>query len=471
MEFINRHEEMERLERIAERDDAALVVVWGRRRLGKRRLLTEWCARHGGAYWVADESAGIIQRQYFAEEINAVFPGFASVVYPDWTALLSRLSSEARQVGWRGPLIIDEFPYLVSAAPELPSILQKWIDREKREGGVILALSGSSQRMMMNSILNSSAPLYGRADVILKLNPILPGYISKILSTDDGSSLLNYYSCWGGVPRYWELSQPFGKDYLAAVDDLMLSPLGVLHDEIDRLLRQEMPSAVSLRPILDAIGLGAHRSSEIAGRLGLPSTSITRSLKQLQELGYILREVPFGEDEKQSRRALYKLADPFLRMWFRVVASHRGALQSATEEGRLKLLTDVWPQLRAEAWEELCRQAVPHLAVADRNWGPAGRHWVSRGSEWDVVSASLDGDAILLGECKSLNRNAGSADIDKILRGLMSKQVPSLKKLDGKRIEYLIFIPVFETRNHPLSSNVHLIDGRQIFRALAAAYS
>jgi len=87
------------------------------------------------------------------------------------------------------------------------------------------------------------------------------------------------------------------------------------------------------------------------------------------------------------------------------------------------------------------------------------------------VSASLDGDAILLGECKSLNRNAGSADIDKILRGLMSKQVPSLKKLDGKRIEYLIFIPVFETRNHPLSSNVHLIDGRQIFRALAAAYS
>lgn len=469
MKFVNRHEEMERLERVVEHDTAALVVVWGRRRLGKSRLLAEWCARHGGTYWVADESAGIIQRQYFAEEIDTVSPGFASVVYPDWTTLFSRLSSEARQVGWRGPLIIDEFPYLVSAARELPSILQKWVDREKREGGIILALSGSSQRMMMNSILNSSAPLYGRADVILKLNPILPGYISQILSIDDGSSILNYYSCWGGVPRYWELSQPFGEDYLAAVSDLMLSPLGVLHDEIDRLLRQEIPSAVPLRPILDAIGLGAHRSSEIAGRLGLPATSITRSLKQLQELGYILREVPFGEEEKQSRRTLYKLADPFLRMWFRVVASHRGALQSAPKESRLKLLTDVWPQLRAEAWEELCRQAVPHLSAANRNWGPAGRHWVSRGHEWDVVSASLDGNAILLGECKSLSRNARSTDIDKIVRGLMSKQVPPLKKLDGKRIEYLIFIPVFETRNHPLPSNVHLIDSRQVFRALLSA--
>jgi uncharacterized protein len=469
MKFVNRHEEMERLGRVVEGNEAALVVVWGRRRLGKSRLLAEWCARHGGTYWVADESAGIIQRQYFAEEIDTVFPGFASVVYPDWAALFSRLSREARQVGWCGPLIIDEFPYLVSAARELPSILQKWVDREKREGGIILALSGSSQRMMMNSILNSSAPLYGRADVILKLNPILPGYISQILSTDDGSSLLNYYSCWGGVPRYWELSQSFGEDYPAAVDDLVLSPLGVLHDEIDRLLRQEMPSAVSLRPILDAIGLGAHRSSEIAGRLGLPSTSITRSLKQLQELGYILREVPFGEDEKQSRRALYKLADPFLRMWFRVVASHRGALQSAPKEGRLKFLMDVWPQLRAEAWEELCRQAVPHLSAADRTWGPARRHWMSRGHEWDVVSASLDGHAILLGECKSLSRNARSTDIDKIVRGLMSKQIPPLKKLDGKRIEYLVFIPVLGTRDHPLPSNVHLIDSRQVFRALLSA--
>ena len=420
-----------------------------------------------GTYWVADESAGTIQRQYFAEEIDTVFPGFASVVYPEWTALFRRLSSEARHVRWRGPLVIDEFPYLVSATRELPSILQQWVDREKREGGIMLALAGSSQRMMMDSILNAAAPLYGRADIILRLDPILAGYINQVLSIKDGSSILDYYSCWGGVPRYWELSQPFGRDYLAAVDDLVLSPLGVLHDEIDRLLRQEIPSAVPLRPILDAIGSGAHKSSEIAGRLGLPATSITRSLKQLQELGYILREVPFGEDEKRSRRALYKLADPFLRMWFRAVAPHRGALQSASKRGRLKLLKDVWPQLRAEAWEEVCRQAVPHLAMANRDWGVAGRHWV--GNEWDVVSASLDGQAVLLGECKSLGRKARSTDIDKLVRGVMSKQEPPLKQLDGKKIEYVIFTPVFETRNHLLPPNLHLIDSRQVFSALSSA--
>ncbi|MDT8390203.1 MAG: ATP-binding protein [Lentisphaeria bacterium] len=466
MKFINRQKEMERLDRVMAREDAAFVVVWGRRRLGKSRLLTEWCARHNGTYWVADESAGTIQRQYFANEMNTVFPGFSAVAYPDWHTLFKRLSHEARQSGWRGPLIIDEFPYLVSAAPEISSVLQQWVDREKREGGIVLALSGSSQRMMMSSILNSGAPLYGRADEVLKLNPILPGYISHILSTGDGSSFLDYYSCWGGVPRYWELSQNFGKNHRAAVDDLMLSPLGVLHDEIDRLLRQEMPSAIPLRPILDAIGLGAHKSSEIAGRLGLPATSLTRSLKQLQELGYILREVPYGEDEKRSKKALYKLADPFLRLWFRVVASHRGTLQSASETNRLKMLTDIWPQLRAEAWEELCRQAIPHLLINDQQWGPSRRHWMVRGPEWDVVTTSLDGSTILLGECKSLNRAATSADLEKIMRGITSKQIPPLRKIEKMKIDYAIFVPCVGTREYTLPPNVHLVDSNQVFEAL-----
>ena len=168
MKFIDREEETGRLDRIAGGNQAALAVVWGRRRLGKSRLLTEWCRKHGGTYWVADESAAAIQRRYLADEMDTVFPGFSLVVYPDWTALFTRLSTEASQRSWRGPLVLDEFPYLVAAAPELPSILQRWVDREKRTGGVVLALSGSSQRMMMSHILNSDAPLYGRADEILK---------------------------------------------------------------------------------------------------------------------------------------------------------------------------------------------------------------------------------------------------------------------------------------------------------------
>lgn len=469
VKFVDRNQEMQRLMRSASTDGNGLVVIWGRRRLGKSRLLTEWCKHTQGIYWVADESAPAIQRRYLAEELSAIFPGFADVPYPDWSALFDRLSRESKHINWRGPLVLDEFPYLVAVAPELPSVLQRWIDREKRDNGILLALSGSSQRMMLDSVLKGEAPLYGRADQILKLEPLLPGHIGEaIKGLSSALPLLDFYTCWGGVPRYWELAQPFHGQHKEAVDDLILSPMGVLHDEVERLLRQEMPSAIPLRPILDAIGMGAHKSSEIAARLQTPATSISRTLQQLQHLGYIQRVVPYGENEKRSKKALYHLADPFLRLWFNVVAPHRGRLRTANSSARLKLLNACWPSLRAQAWEELCRMAVPRLGLFDRQWQSAGRYWQGNQSEWDVVSISLDNEITLLGECKSLAKPAVAADIDRIIRSVIAKSTP-LNLGTRPRLEYVIFVPELKTKKIPLPPCITIVDGKQVFAALKDA--
>ena len=466
MKFIDRKEEMARLLRAAKTAEAGLVVVWGRRRLGKSRLLTEWSKHTNGIYWVADESAPAIQRQYLSEALHTVFSGFADVPYPDWATLLNRLSRDARQANWHGPLILDEFPYLVSGAPELPSVLQSWVDREKREGGILLALSGSSQRMMMDSVLNAEAPLYGRAEQVLKLDPLLPGYSGDAAGISAPQDLLDFYTCWGGVPRYWELACPFQRRHREALDELVLSPLGVLHDEVERLLRQEMPSAIPLRPLLDAIGLGARKSSEIAVRMQTHATSLTRSLHQLQQLGYVHREVPYGENEKRSKKALYHLADPFLRLWFKVVAPHRGSLRTAPKAARLKLLDNIWSHLRAEAWEELCRQAVPRLGLFDREWHPAGRYWQRNQSEWDVASTSLDGTALILGECKSLARPARQSDIERIVRDLMAKTPPQNLDSGSQRLDYVIFVPELVKIAGTLPATITIVDGTRIFTAL-----
>jgi uncharacterized protein len=466
MKFIGRNREMQRLLQAVHGGAAGLVVVWGRRRLGKSRLLTEWCARTHGIYWVADESAPVIQRQYLAETLNAALPGFADVSYPDWTAMLNRLSRDARQARWRGPLVLDEFPYLVGGAPELPSILQKWVDREKRDGGVLLALSGSSQRMMMDSVLRADAPLYGRADQLFKLEPLPPGYIKEAVGISDAHAQLDFYTCWGGVPRYWELAQPFGARHRRALAELVLSPLGVLHDEIDRLLRQELPSAVPLRPMLDAIGLGAHRSSEIAGRLQTAASSLTRGLLQLQQLGYVQREVSYAESEKHSRKALYRLADPFLRLWFHVVAPHRGSLQTATEAARLKILDQSWARLRAEAWEDLCRAALPRLGLFGREWQPARRYWRGDRGEWDAACSSLDGELVILGECKSLARAAGPRDIDRMIRSLRARPVPEPVVAAKAKPEYVLFVPTLNHAPASLPAGITVVDGPRVFSAL-----
>src|SRR5688572_7549820 len=161
MDFIDRHDELQRLARAARAREGGLVVLWGRRRVGKTRLLVEWC-RKEGLYWVADTSAAPLQLRNFAETVAAKLPGFADVDYRDWATLLRRLAREARAAEFRGPLVIDELPYLLAASPELPAVLQGFVDHDLKQARLVLALAGSSQHMMQGLTLSPDAPLYGR---------------------------------------------------------------------------------------------------------------------------------------------------------------------------------------------------------------------------------------------------------------------------------------------------------------------
>lgn len=329
MQFINRQQEMRRLDRLVSLKGGAVAVVWGRRRLGKTRLLLEWTQKHGGIYFTADESTPSVQRKYFALALDEIFPGFSDVEYPDWSILLKRLAKSALEIKWRGPLIIDELPYLVVESPELPSVMQRFIDHEAREAGLIIALCGSSQRMMQGIVLDASAPLYGRAQELIKLAPISVAYLGEALEIADARSIIEYYSIWGGIPRYWELLVNCEGTFFEKIDQLVLDPMGPLNDEPHRLLLEEDPPAINLRPILDAIGLGATRLSEIGTKIGQPATSLGRPIQRLIALDLIERELPFGVNEQHSKRTLYKIKDPFVRFWFEVVAPRRSFFRSS----------------------------------------------------------------------------------------------------------------------------------------------
>ncbi|HKH47265.1 MAG TPA: ATP-binding protein [Thermoanaerobaculia bacterium] len=446
MFFVDRQEELARLDRVAASDEGGLVVVYGRRRVGKTRLLLEWAKKHQGVYTVADQSVAEIQRQYFAEAIAARLPGFAEVEYRDWRSLFARLSREAQLAGWQGPLILDELPYLVLASPELPSVLQRWVDHDAREARLRVAIAGSSQRMMQGFVLSGDAPLFGRAREILEIQPLPPFYLREVFGTEDGIRWIELYTAWGGIPRYWELAREIGDDVTIQVEHLVLDPLGPLHREPDRLLLEEIPSALETRPLLDAIGAGAHRVSEIAGRLGRAATSMARPLDRLVGLGLVRRELPFGETEKGSKRALYKIADPFFRLWFRVVAPFRAQLASGTPAARRQILARFWDSLCAQSWEELCRSEVPRVTAGALGrlgpWGPASRWWHGTQPEWDVVSESLDGERVLLGEVKWSARPFDRRALELALRELSAKPAPPLpSRLAGAELVRALFVP------------------------------
>ncbi len=260
--------------------------------------------------------------------------------------------------------------------------------------------------MMQGAVLDAAAPLYGRASQAFGVRPLAPGHIRDVLPGASPWDRVAFYAAWGGMPRYWELAESHGVRIEAAVDDLVLDPSGPLHREPNRLLRQEIPPATSLRPVLDVIGAGAHRLSEIAGRLGRPATSLTGPVAALQEMEMVRRDTPFGSPPRSGKRSLYCLADPFLRLWFRVVAPRQAALAASPADTRIRWWRRARRSLEATAWEELCRMAVPRLHRASSPlgelgpWRPAARYWRGAESGLDIVALSVHGERLLIGEAK-----------------------------------------------------------------------
>ena len=461
MDFLNRKEEMQRLN--AALRGGAFAVIWGRRRVGKSRLLIEWCRQHDGLYTVADQSAPAVQRRYLAQAVATRFPEFDDVEYPDWRAFLQRLAGDARQAGWPGPVVLDELPYLIAADPGIVSVLQNWLDSPNPTPSLVV--SGSSQHMMHGAVLDAGAPLYGRAVEAFAVRPLRAGYLAQVFPQSSPVDLVSTYALWGGMPRYWELASGFGADLDSAVDGLVLDPAGPLHDEPHRLLLEETPPAVALRPVLDVIGAGANRVSEIAGRIGRPASSMSRPLATLTGMDFVRREIPFGSSPRSDKRSLYRLADPFLRFWFRVVAPHRAALAEAPRETRLGYWRRHRAGLEAQAWEELCRAVVPLLhrvdtALASQGpWEPARRYWRGNDPELDVVARSADRRRVLVGEVK------WRVDVSAAFLPLASIDVGATLGIANRDVVKVLFVPdpagISDT-----DSDVHVVGAQTVFELL-----
>jgi len=355
------------------------------------------------------------------------FPAFERADYAGWDELLAALYARSPV-----PLCVclDEFPYLVQASPELPSVLQRYVDRP--DGWIKWILCGSSQRMMQGLALDRTAPLYGRARELFKIAPLRAGWIAKALKLNPDAAV-EAFSVWGGVPRYWELAAGY-KTLRDALVDLVWDQQGVLHEEPMRLLLDDMRSASQPYSILSLIGAGCHRVSEIAARSGKPMTGLMRPLAQLCELGYVRRDIPFGEQARNSKLSLYRLDDPFMRFYFRFVLPY----QSALAQGVSKDAEAAWRSGRvhhvAACWEQLARLSVPWLNVSDRSWGAASAWWNRAGGdiEIDVMALSADGKEVLAGECKWLEKEQ-SVDVSAIDRRLRDR-VAAMPLASGKRV-------------------------------------
>jgi AAA+ ATPase superfamily predicted ATPase len=431
--FLDRKDEERRLRSALQAKPPVLAVVYGRRRCGKSTLLRR-VARPRDVFFLANLNDAALQRAALATEIGRTVKGFDEAVYPSWDALLNSLADRAPR---RLSLFVDEFPYLAQTSPELPSVLQAFLESAGADR-INLVLCGSSQRMMHGLVLDRTAPLYGRAREILKVRPLAPGWIRDALGLD-GVKAVNAYSVWGGVPRYWELARDY-PSLDAAVKALVLDRNGVLHEEPLGLLLDDMRTAGQAHSLLSLIASGCHRLSEIAGRMEKPAGTLTRPLANLIDLGYVRRELPFGETAKTTKRTLYKLNDPFLQFHFRFIQAHLSMLELGLTQAVETVVKKSLSSHVSTVWEALARESAPFIQPGGIQWGAATRWW-GRGTddkplEVDVVAESMDRTSLLVGEAKW---TASRKDVGRIVSGL-NQRVQRLPFVHGRRVVLALWL-------------------------------
>ena len=209
--------------------------------------------------------------------------------------------------------------------------------------------------MMHALFLHRAAPLYGRANKLLQLGPMdYPAFCQACRLDSAAEACFEKFACVGGIPKYWEFIAP-GEDRGGSCR-IVVFRLRALHGAgTRRILNDEgLPGANALS-VLEAVGRGASRSSEIASRLGTAQTNLSRLLQQLMDASVLSRDLPFGESSRTTKRTLYQIQDPAIRFWFGVYSPHQSLWRTYPVEKKNLLIHGH----AASVFEDWCRGLYP----------------------------------------------------------------------------------------------------------------
>lgn len=377
--IFNRNDEWKGLVSFAAdtRPRATLGVVSGRRRQGKSYLLQALATALGGIYFPALELTEAVSLRLFADELVR-FSGSPVQPFRDWLEAIPYLF---RLVGDRAiPVVIDEFPFLVKASPELPSIIQ----RELGPGGsgsasrARLLLCGSAMSVM-GGLLSGQAPLRGRASLELIVQPFGYADAARFWGITDPRLAVLVHAVVGGTPAYRkelvrEDTPADAADFDAWVIRTVLNPQTPLFREARYLLAEdtEIRDPALYHSVLAAVAEGNNTSGGIASYIGRKSNELAHPMRVLEDCRLLIRE----PDLFRSGRARYRIAEPLVTFYQAIMSRQWARLELGGAQA-------VWPGVRARF---LSQVAGPHFEAICRDFAIAADAEVFGGLPAEVGS-------------------------------------------------------------------------------------
>ncbi|WP_136688971.1 ATP-binding protein [Halorhabdus amylolytica] len=396
--FVDRTDELDFLREKARSDGFELILVYGRRRVGKTELVKEVIGECDGIYHVVVEEEGSRQRESLVESLSKGVSGYTPAV-EDWEDVFEWFVT----VCDGEVLVIDEFPRLIAEDDSIPSRFQKFVDEYLQTTATTLILTGSSIGMM-EDLMAYENPLYGRRTGQIDLRAfsfrdamaLLPGEFEE---------QIRFYSVFGGIPFY--LDQIVAeKTLMENVRDRVCDRNAVLNQEPRMLVKQEFRSPARYLSILESVASGKTRPKRIADDTDIPLQSISKYLTKLESIRLLEHTKPVTSRNSRSRDGIYTLGDNFFAFWYRFVYPNMSDVvrdPDAFVDG-----LDV-RQFVGRQFEDICREVID----VEADYAKIGGWWYDE-DEIDVVALDEDRERILFGEAKWRSDEVGSDELERL---------------------------------------------------------
>ena len=420
--FIGREAELKFLNDRYEEDKGQLIVLYGRRRVGKTETLREFCKGKPHVFFSCIQTTdGIQLRNFSSRMLREDIPAKNYISeFDDWEkafrSILDLPYGTAKKL-----IVIDEFPYMCRGNKSIPSILQNLWDAEFRESNVMIILCGSAMSFIEKELLAEKNPLYGRATGIYKMKEMGFYDAAKFFPDYSDRDKILTYAILGGIPHYlrqWNPQLPVSEN----VKRYILTKGSVLYSEVEFLLHQELRETAIYNSVIEAVALGNTRLNDISQKSLIENASKTSVyLKNLMELGILERE--FSVDFKikeaaNANRGTYRLTDNFFRFWYTFGFANFSQLEDGDVDGVYQYVVE--PSIHefaSLAFEDVCREFVREMQKKNElpfRYAKMGR-WMGKTTvrdekssnglrvaetEIDLLGISRDAKEYLVGECK-----------------------------------------------------------------------
>lgn len=361
--FIGRTEELSELNQRFSSSSSQLVVLYGRRRIGKSQLLKIFSQDKPFLFFEGIEGAHKKKQiencvLEFSKQTHKAM--IAKLTLSKWEDFFELLTEHFGQSAAKKIIILDEFQWMASQQSFLVSLIKFYWDNYWKNQNVMLILCGSVAHFMVKNVIHSKA-LYGRINYELCLQALNPCDSRQMISRRGDSEALKYLMLFGGIPKYLEeINQSLSFD--ENINRLCFKQNGFFTHEIDKIFFSQFREAKTYKRIIEQLAIKNLNITEISKKLKIPSGGGLRSyLFNLEKAGFIRSYSSYGKNGRKLQK--YKLFDEYLIFYFKFISKHKNQIEENTKQNLFKLLvTPHWNSWLGIAFEVFCLKNAMYLA-------------------------------------------------------------------------------------------------------------